>query len=221
MGAKAERMNGSEPCVCHLSVPSLCSHARSPAGTIDGLRQSLSLLVDPLTIRVVLEERLGERGLPRRSRGSDGAPGAPSRASRTARSASCLRTTRRSARSTLRPCLVASFAELIGEEAPVPPELVEVQATSCVEGVHLARGPLLGRDPLRIDQATSLDPDEQGADRALRDVGETLVPQPRRDRSRAQACRTGTPGRCPPARHLSIFVTCLPTAHPSSSTEWC
>src|SRR6266487_3473461 len=79
---------------------------------------------------------------------------------------------------------LASFAELFEpfcEEAPGPPELFEIFLSLSVEGIHLAWRPLLGRDLLHVDEALLLDPDEQGVDGALGDVGEALLPQPRRD----------------------------------------
>src|SRR5208283_5456457 len=89
-----------------------------------------------------------------------------------------------SARSTLRPCLRASFAELsepVCEEAPGPPEFFEISPSVSVEGVHLARRPLLGGDLLHVDEAALLDPDEQGVDGPFGDVGEARLPQPCRD----------------------------------------
>src|ERR1700761_5748383 len=77
-----------------------------------------------------------------------------------------------------------SFAELFEpfrEEAPGPPELFEVLPSLGVEGVHLARRPLLGRNLLHVDEAALLDPDEQCVDGSFCDVGEALIPQPRRD----------------------------------------
>src|SRR5215471_16213058 len=56
----------------------------------------------------------------------------------------------------------ASFVQLLQsfrEEAPGPPELFQVLPSSSVEGIHLARRPLLRRDLLHIDQAALLDPD--------------------------------------------------------------
>src|SRR5437588_6427552 len=78
----------------------------------------------------------------------------------------------------------ASFVKLFQsfrEEAPGPPELFEVFPSLCVEGVHLARGPFLRRDLLHVDQSALLVPDQQRIDGAFRDVGEALLPQPRRD----------------------------------------
>src|SRR4029453_8750059 len=57
----------------------------------------------------------------------------------------------------------------------------EVVPSLRVEGIHLARRPLLRRDPLHVDEAALLDPDQQRIDGALGDVGEALLPQPRRD----------------------------------------
>src|SRR5262245_2093114 len=79
---------------------------------------------------------------------------------------------------------LASFMELFepfSEEAPGPPELFEVFPSLSVEGIHLARRPLLRGDLLHIDEAPLLDPDQQRIDGAFRDVGEALLPQPRRD----------------------------------------
>src|SRR5437763_640342 len=79
---------------------------------------------------------------------------------------------------------IASFLELgkpFSEEAPGPPELIEVFATRSVERVHAARGALLRRDLLHVDQAALLDPDQQCVDGALGDVGEPLLAEPRRD----------------------------------------
>src|SRR5512139_103617 len=79
---------------------------------------------------------------------------------------------------------VTSFTELFDtfpEEAPRPPELVELGPAPVVERVDLARRALLGGDLLDVDQAALLDPDEQGVDGALGDVGEALLPQPRGD----------------------------------------
>mgnify|MGYP000414404716 CR=1 FL=1 len=47
----------------------------------------------------------------------------------------------------------------------------------CVEGVDLARRPLLGRDLLDVDESALLDADEQRVDGALGDVGEALFTQ--------------------------------------------
>ena len=61
----------------------------------------------------------------------------------------------------------ASFAELFEpfcEEAPGPPELFEIVLSLSVEGVDLARRPLLGGDLLHVDEAALLDPDEQRVD---------------------------------------------------------
>ena len=66
--------------------------------------------------------------------------------------------------------------EPFGEEAPGPPELIEVLLSPSVERIHLARRPLLGRDLLHVDEAALLDPDEQRVDGALGDVGEALSP---------------------------------------------
>src|SRR6266540_5890150 len=67
------------------------------------------------------------------------------------------------------------------EEAPGPPELFEIVPSLSVQGIHLARRPLLRRDLLHVDEAALLDPDEQRVDGALGDVGEALLPQPCRD----------------------------------------
>src|SRR3954453_22907714 len=78
----------------------------------------------------------------------------------------------------------ASFAELfesVGEKGPRPPEVVEVFAPLGVEGVHLARRPLLGGNLLHVDEPALLDPDEQRVDRSFGDVAEALLPQPARD----------------------------------------
>src|SRR5678816_24144 len=71
--------------------------------------------------------------------------------------------------------------EPFSEEAPGPPELFEVLPSLGVEGVHLARRPLLRRDLLHVDEAALLDPDEQRVDGAFGDVGKALLPQPCRD----------------------------------------
>src|ERR1019366_7481985 len=71
--------------------------------------------------------------------------------------------------------------ELFSEEAPRPPELLEIVPSLRVKRIHLARRPLLGRDLLHIDESLVLEPDEQGVDGALGDVGEALFPQPCRD----------------------------------------
>src|SRR5262245_46728189 len=79
---------------------------------------------------------------------------------------------------------VASFMELFepfSEEAPRPPELFEMCLSLGVEGVDLARRSLHGRDLLHVDEPALLAPDEQRVDRALGDVGEALISQPRRD----------------------------------------
>src|SRR6476661_8930350 len=79
---------------------------------------------------------------------------------------------------------LASFAELFEpfcEEAPGPPELFEIFLSLSVEGVDLARRPLLRGDLLHVDEAALLDPDQQRVDGALGDVGEALLPQPCRD----------------------------------------
>jgi hypothetical protein len=39
------------------------------------------------------------------------------------------------------------------EEAPSPPELFEIFPSLSVEGIHLARRPLLRRDLLHVDEA--------------------------------------------------------------------
>src|SRR4029453_14811811 len=67
------------------------------------------------------------------------------------------------------------------EEAPGPPELFEVVPSLRVERIHLARRPLLRRDLLHGAQPPLLDPDQQPIDGAFGDVGEALLPQPRRD----------------------------------------
>src|ERR1700754_4259625 len=80
--------------------------------------------------------------------------------------------------------VISSFAELFEpfrEEAPGPPELFEIGLSLSVEGVHLARWPLLGGDLLHVDEATPLDPDQQRVDGALGNVGEAPIPQRRRD----------------------------------------
>jgi len=61
------------------------------------------------------------------------------------------------------------------------PEVVEVGAARRVERVHLARRALLGWHLLDVDEAALLDAHEEGVDRALGDVGEALVAQPRGD----------------------------------------
>ena len=74
--------------------------------------------------------------------------------------------------------LVLDVVELFDpfrEEAPGPPELVELLLALGVERVHLAWRPLLGRNLLHVDEAALLDPDEQGVDGALDDVGEALL----------------------------------------------
>src|ERR1700733_815675 len=71
--------------------------------------------------------------------------------------------------------------EPVCEEAPGPPELFEIFLSLSVEGVHLARRPLLGGDLLHVDEAALLDPDEQRVDGPFGDVGEALLPQPCRD----------------------------------------
>jgi hypothetical protein len=68
--------------------------------------------------------------------------------------------------------------DTFSEGAPRPPELFEIFLPSRVEGVHLARRPLLGRDLLYVDEAALLDPDQQRVNGALDDVGEALLPQP-------------------------------------------
>src|ERR671912_1942232 len=67
------------------------------------------------------------------------------------------------------------------EEAPRPPELVEVLLALRVQRIHLARRTLHGRDLLDIDEAALLDAHQQGVDGAFGDIGESLVSQPRRD----------------------------------------
>lgn len=57
----------------------------------------------------------------------------------------------RSSRSTLQPCPSFSFLQFFnpfGEEAPGGPELLELSAPAAVEGVDLARRPLLGEASL-------------------------------------------------------------------------
>src|SRR6185437_6363413 len=67
------------------------------------------------------------------------------------------------------------------EEAPGPPELFEIGLSLSVEGVDLARRPLLGGDLLHVDEAALLDPDQQRVDGPFGDVGDALRPQPCRD----------------------------------------
>ena len=50
-----------------------------------------------------------------------------------------------------------------------------------VEGVDLSGRALLGRHLLDVDQSALLDADQQRVYRALGDVSEALVAQPRRD----------------------------------------
>src|SRR6478735_9310333 len=76
---------------------------------------------------------------------------------------------------------VVELFDPFGEEAPAPPELLEVLAASGVERVDLARRTLLGRDLLDVGEAALLDPDEEGVDGALDDVGEASLAQPSRD----------------------------------------
>src|ERR1700731_1664217 len=74
---------------------------------------------------------------------------------------------------------LASLMELFepfSEEAPGPPELFEIFPPLSVEGIDLARRPLLRRDLLHIDQAAQFDPHEQGVDGALGDVGQAPLP---------------------------------------------
>jgi hypothetical protein len=98
--------------------------------------------------------------------------------------------------------------EPFSEEAPGPPELFEIFLSLSVEGIHLARRPLLGRDLLHVDEAALLDPDQQRVDGALGDIGEALLPQPCRD---LVAVR-GPAGQDDALQDsLSISVTCLPT----------
>src|SRR4051794_24321886 len=75
---------------------------------------------------------------------------------------------------------VVKLFDPFGEEAPAPPELLEVLAAVGVERVDLARRALLGGDLLDVGEASLLDPDEQGVDSALDDVGEAALTQPRR-----------------------------------------
>src|SRR4030095_10924150 len=63
------------------------------------------------------------------------------------------------------------------EEAPRPPEHVELFSTMRVERVHLAWWALLGRPLLHVHEAPLLDPDEQGVDGAFDEFGESFVPQ--------------------------------------------
>src|SRR5688572_828784 len=67
------------------------------------------------------------------------------------------------------------------EEAPAPPELLEVLAASGVERVDLARRTLLRGDLLDVREASLFDPDQQGIDGALDDVGEASLAQSSRD----------------------------------------
>src|SRR6478735_7717432 len=79
------------------------------------------------------------------------------------------------------PSLLLLFTEPVKafcEEAPGPPELVELVVSLRVEGVDLAGWALLGRHLLHVDEAALLDAHEQRVDRALGDVGEALVAQP-------------------------------------------
>src|SRR5664279_5448599 len=79
---------------------------------------------------------------------------------------------------------LASFVELFEpfrEEAPGPPELIEVLLTRCVERVDLAWRALLGRDLLHVHETLLLKPHEDRVHGALGDVGEALVAEPGRD----------------------------------------
>src|SRR6476620_8918144 len=72
---------------------------------------------------------------------------------------------------------LASFVELFQsfcEEAPRPPELFEICLSPSVEGIDLARRPLLRRDLLHVDEAALLAPDEQREDDALQRALEHL-----------------------------------------------
>src|SRR5215207_4423244 len=77
--------------------------------------------------------------------------------------------------------LMAELFDPFLEEAPRPPELVEVLLALRVQRIHLARRPLHRRDLLDVDEAALLDAHQQGVDGALGDVGESLVSQPRRN----------------------------------------
>jgi len=72
---------------------------------------------------------------------------------------------------------VVELVDPFGEEAPAPPELLEVLAALGVERVDLARRSLLGRDLLDVGEAPLLDPDEEGVDGPLDDVGEASLAQ--------------------------------------------
>jgi hypothetical protein len=75
---------------------------------------------------------------------------------------------------------ILSVAELVQascEEAPGPPELVEVVTSVAVEGVDLARRALLRGDLLDVDESALLDAHEDGVHRPLGDVGEPLLAQ--------------------------------------------
>ncbi|WP_425489470.1 hypothetical protein [Nonomuraea typhae] len=61
-------------------------------------------------------------------------------------------------------------------------KLVEVLVSLSVEGVHLARRPLLRRDLPHVDEAALFDPDQQRVDGALGDAGESPDPVAYADR---------------------------------------
>ena len=91
--------------------------------------------------------------------------------------------------------------DTFSEEAPGPPELVRgIPVPAALREYTLRGGPFSGRDLLHVDEAALLDPDEQGVNGAFGDVGEALLPQPRRDLVAVRGlARTGSRGRCPPA----------------------
>src|SRR3954452_4756189 len=75
---------------------------------------------------------------------------------------------------------VLSFVELFDtfcEEAPRAPELFKLFTAQRVDGIHLARWALLGRDLLHIDEAALLDAHEQGVDGAFDEIREALLSQ--------------------------------------------
>src|SRR6187402_250153 len=66
------------------------------------------------------------------------------------------------------------------EEAPGPPELVELRSSRGVERVDLPRRALLGRHLLHVHEPPLLDADQQGVDGSLGQVDEPLLAQLRR-----------------------------------------
>src|SRR4051794_31059480 len=71
--------------------------------------------------------------------------------------------------------------EPFSEEAPGLPEFVEIFPSLSIQGIHLARRPLLRRHLIHGNEAAPLESDQQRVDSAFSDIRKALLPQPRRD----------------------------------------